>query len=79
MFATRHFTHRIPSPLRYRKEFLIFCKKMFTPLKVPMGINVAAQVFLAFFITYMEENQFFYLTRAMVKPEAEESLAIEEV
>lgn len=44
-----------------------------------MGINIAAQTFLAFFITYMEENQFFYLTRAMIKPETEESLAVGKV
>ncbi|XP_055297848.1 uncharacterized protein LOC129566171 [Sitodiplosis mosellana] len=79
MFATRHFTLRIPSPIRDRKDFLKFCRKMFIPLKVPMGINVALQTLLAFFITHMEENHFFYLQQAIIKPDTEQNVATEEV
>lgn len=79
MFATRHFTHRIPSPIRDRKDFWRFCRKLFTPIKVPMTINAGAQILLAIFITHMEENQFLYLQKAMVKPEAIENIAGEQV
>lgn len=72
MFATRHFTHRIPSPIHNRKDFLSFVGKLYSPLKAPMGINVIVQTLLAFLITHIEENQFLYLQRAMIKPSADE-------
>lgn len=72
MFATRHFTHRIPSAIHNRKEFLRFVGKLYSPLKIPMGVNVIVQTLLAFFITHMEENHFLYLQKAMVKQDAEE-------
>lgn len=74
MFATRHFTLRIPSPIRDRKDFFKFCRKLFAPIKVPMGINAGLQIFLAFFITHMEENHFFHMQNLMVKQDAEENL-----
>lgn len=74
MFATRHFTHRIPSPIHNRPDFFKFCGKLYRPLKVPMTISAVAQVLLAFFITHMEENQFLFLQNAMVKPDRDENI-----
>lgn len=79
MFATRHFTHRIPSPLSDRKDFWKFCKRLFGPIKVPMSINAGLQILLAMFITHMEENQFLYLQKAIVEPVAMENIADEHV
>lgn len=70
MFATRHFTYRLPSPIHNRKEFIKVCAQLYRPLKVPMSINVALQLMIAFYITHMEENHFFYLQKAMVNPDA---------
>lgn len=76
MFATRHFTYRLPSPLTHTKDFFTVCKQLYRPLKVPMTINVALQAMLAIFITHMEKNHFMYLQKAIMKPEVEtESLA----
>lgn len=68
MFATRHFTYRLPSPLSSPKEFLKVCKQLYRPLKVPMTINVGLQAILAIFVTHMEENHFLYLQKAIMKP-----------
>lgn len=67
MFATRHFTYRLPSPIRNTKDFVRVCMQLYRPLKVPMTINVALQVIIACFITHMEENHFLYLQKAIVK------------
>lgn len=72
MFATRHFTHRIPSPIHNRKDFLRFVGRIYSPLKVSMGVNVIVQTLLAFLITHLEENQFLYLQSAMVKSTTDE-------
>lgn len=77
MFATRHFTHRIPSPIRDRPAFFRFCKILYGPMKTPMAINAGLQILLAFFITHMEENNFFDLQKQMVKPEAHAEVANE--
>lgn len=69
MFATRHFTYRLPSPLTHTKDFVKVCKQLYRPLKVPMCINVGLQAILAIFITHMEENHFMYLQNAIMKPE----------
>lgn len=76
MFATRHFTYRLPSPLSNTKDFFKILKQLYRPLKVPMTINAGLQAALAIFITHMEENHFLYLQKAIVKQEADvESLA----
>lgn len=67
MFATRHFTYRMPSPIHNPKEFFIFYKKLYKPLRGPMTINVCLQIMLAFFITHMQENHFLYLQKEMSK------------
>lgn len=71
LFATRHFTYRIPSPIHNRREFLKFLIQLYKPLKIPMGINVALQIMIAFFITHVQENQFFYLQNAIVKSDGD--------
>lgn len=70
MFATRHFTYRLPSPIQNPRQFFKVVLQLYRPLKVPMTINAGLQVLIAFFITHMEENHFFYLQKAMLKPES---------
>lgn len=74
MFATRHFTYRIPSPIHNRREFFKFLAKVYAPLKVPMAVSAGLQVLLAFYITHMEENQFFHLQKAMVRSDESEKI-----
>lgn len=74
MFATRHFTYRIPSPIHNRREFFKFLAKVYAPLKVPMAVSAGLQVLLAFYITHMEENQFFHLQNAMVRSDESEKV-----
>lgn len=71
IFATRHFTYRLPSPYSNTKEFWKVCKQLYRPLKVPMAVNVGLQAMLAIFITHMEENHFLYLQTAIMKPQNE--------
>lgn len=71
LFATRHFTHRIPSPIHYRKDFFKFLKLLYRPLKVPMAINTLLQVGLAMMITHISLKEFHYLNENMLIPKAE--------
>lgn len=50
MFATRHFTQRIPSPIHNRKEFWQFCKKLYKPFRFRMGININTFFYLLSFL-----------------------------
>lgn len=71
LFATRHFTHRIPSPIHYRKDFFRFIKQIYSPLKVPMAINSLLQIGLAMMITHISFKEFHYLNSNMLKPNTE--------
>lgn len=72
MFATRHFTARIPSAIHNRKEFIQFVVTLSRPLKRSMSIILGGNILLAMFITHMEENHFAYIQRAIVQPAIEE-------
>lgn len=76
MFATRHFTQRIPSPIHDRKAFFRFVGFLYRPLQMPMTINAILQTLLVFFIVHMAENQFFYLEKAMVQPADDEKATV---
>lgn len=72
MFATRHFTQRIPSPIYNRRDFYKFLIQIYRPLKVPMSLNAIIQISLAAIITHFEEDQFFHIQREMNKPKLDE-------
>lgn len=74
IFATRHFTQRIPSAIHNRPEFYKFIISLYKPLKVPMAINAIFQVAVAALVTHSEEDQFFHLLREMRKPKIDEDL-----
>lgn len=54
MFATRHFTYRIPSPIYQRKAFFQFVYKIAKPVSGPLGIQFALHCLAAAFITHKE-------------------------
>lgn len=72
LFATRHFTHRIPSPIHYRKEFFRFLRQIYSPLIGPMAINSFIQIGLAMLITHIGVKQFHHLNENMLKPKTED-------
>lgn len=77
MFATRHFTQRIPSPIYDRKAFYRFVGRIYRPLAMPMTINAILQILLAFFIVHMEENHFLYLEKAMVQHQTDDDASVD--
>lgn len=78
LFATRHFTYRIPSPFHYPKDFIRFLKQIYGPLKKPMAINSFLQIGLAMMMTHTSIKQFHYLNENMLKPKTDNTTDDEE-
>lgn len=77
MFATRHFTYRIPSMIYDRKAFFKFVRRLYSPLKKPMALNAVLQTLIAFYIVHMAENQFFYLEKAINEQNEEDDATLQ--
>lgn len=54
MFATRHFTYRIPSPIKNTSEFFKFFYKIGKPLTTPLTVAFGLQCVLSLIITHWE-------------------------
>lgn len=74
MFATRHFTFRIPLPLSEPRAFAKFYMKLSQPILFSMAILCGIQILLAFFVTHMEMTEFRELQLKMLDGVPEDAL-----
>lgn len=74
MFATRHFTFRMPLPLSQPREFAKFYYKLSKPLMAPMAVIAGLHVLLAFIITHLELSDLHYLQAKMMEGVPEDAL-----
>lgn len=74
MFATRHFTYRMPLPLSQPREFAKFYMKLSQPILFTMAILCGIQILAAFFVTHMELTEFRELQLKMLQDVPEEAL-----
>jgi len=68
MFATRHFTYRIPYPFSKPKEFIRFYIKLTRPLVSAMAIACGLHFITASAITYLELQEFMELQQIILEP-----------
>lgn len=59
MYATRHFTYRLPSITEQPKEIFKILQKFTTPLAFRLALFVAAHFLLASFVTYKGTESFY--------------------
>lgn len=74
MFATRHFTYRMPLPLSEPLQFAKFYMKLTKPILFSMAILCGIQILAAFFVTHMELTEFQELQLKMLNGVPEEAL-----
>lgn len=68
MFATRHFTFRMPLPFKEPREFAKFLRKVSKPLMFDLAIICGIQVLLTMYITHKEFDSFLTVQRKMIEP-----------
>lgn len=72
MFATRHFTYRIPSLTHNRKEIPSFIRRLIAPIKLHLSLIFCCNVLFAMFIAHMERRHFIHLQHAMLQTPPQE-------
>lgn len=67
MFATRHFTTRIPSPTYERKKFFRYWARLYLPFKRQIIVNAGLQAIAAAIVVKMQDIQFQRLAESIVE------------
>lgn len=65
MFATRHFTARVPSPWHEPKKFLKYWGNAYTPIKHHLVANAIIQSIAVLFVFRMAEKQFRFVEQSL--------------
>lgn len=72
MYATRHFTVRIPSPTQETRKFFRYWGRLYVPFRYHIAVNVGLQAIAAVFLVKMQDSQFQHMAESLVdEPGAE--------
>ncbi|XP_055909169.1 uncharacterized protein LOC129944034 [Eupeodes corollae] len=71
MFATRHYTFRLPSVTEKPMEVVALLRKMTKPIVPTIGAVISFHALLAMYITFKETQQYINVQKKMVQLEAD--------